>query len=398
MPADNQQDASGPRFRFDRMEIAGSLGDLGTFLPLALGMIVLNGVNATSVVLLAGLYYVAAGLYFRVPVAVQPMKVIAAYAIAIGLTPQQIAASGLWMSALLILLGATNLINVIRRFVPHSTIRGVQLALGAILMTKGLRMMIEPDDGLAITAVGPVSMGLLLGAIGLVVTLVLINNRRVPAAVVVLVLGVVAGLLLGKPVDTAELSLGLNFPRLLPYGIPSWGDFLWALPLLALPQLPMTVGNAIYSNTDLTHDYFPDRASRMTNRASTLSQGLGNAVLFLFGGIPMCHGAGGLAAHYRFGARTAGCNLIIGGALVLLSLALGKSIVPVLGVIPLAVLGVLLVFAGVELALMIQDLKSRTDLFIALLILGLALASNLAVAFLAGVAVAWLLKSGKIEI
>jgi SulP family sulfate permease len=361
-------------------------------------MIVLNGVDATSVIFLAGLYYVASGLYFRVPVAVQPMKVIAAYAIAIGLTPQQIAASGLWMSALLVLLGWTNLISIIRRFVPHSSIRGVQLALGAVLMTKGLRMMIETDPNLTIARVGPVPMGLLLGTVGMVITLMLIHNRRVPAALVIVLMGGVAGLLLGRPVDAAGLSLGLHLPRPLPYGVPSWGDFLWALPVLALPQLPMTVGNAIYSNTDLTRDYFPNRSARMTNRASTLSQGLANAVLFFFGGIPMCHGAGGLAAHYRFGARTAGCNLIIGGILALLALLLGKSIVPVLGVIPLAVLGVLLLFAGLQLALMIEDLKSRADLFVAMLILGLTLAFNLAVAFFAGVAIAWILRSGKIEV
>ncbi len=398
MAVDTRQGGGEARFRFNRMEIAGSLGDLGTLLPLALGMIVLRGMDATGVLMLAGLYYVAAGLYFGVPVAVQPMKVICAYAIAIGLTQQQIAACGLWMSALLLFLGATNLITFIRPFVPLSAIRGVQLALGVVLMTKGLGMMVEPDGGLAVGAVGPVNTGLLLGAGGLIVTFVLLDNARVPAALVVVVLGAIAGLILGKPADVGELSIGVNLPRLLPYGMPGWRDILWVLPVVVLPQLPMTVGNAIYSNTDLTHEYFPHRAGRMTNRASTLSQGLANAVLFGLGGIPMCHGAGGLAAHYRFGARTAGCNLVIGGVLVVLALLLGVSIVPVLDLMPLAVLGVLLVFAGLELALMIQDLDSRSDLFVALLMLGMALAFNLAVAFFAGVAVAWILRSGKINV
>ena len=77
-------------FRFDRMELVGSLGDLGTMLPLAVGMIVLNQMHATNVLVTVGLFYILSGLYFGVPVAVQPMKVIAAYAIAAGMTPQQI--------------------------------------------------------------------------------------------------------------------------------------------------------------------------------------------------------------------------------------------------------------------------------------------------------------------
>jgi SulP family sulfate permease len=286
----------------------------------------------------------------------------------------------------------------VRRFVPRSAIRGVQLALGAVLMTKGLKMMAERDAGLALETVGPVGTGILLGALGLIVTFALLDNRHVPAALVVVALGIVAGLLLGEPIDRARLHLGFHLPRLLPYGLPAWRDFAWVLPLVVLPQLPMTVGNAIYANTDLSHEYFPQRAARMTNRASSISQGLANALSFLLGGIPMCHGAGGLAAHYRFGARTAGSNLFIGAVFVALALLLGESVVPVLAIIPLSVLGVLLVFAGLQLALMIKDLTERADLFVALLMLGLGLTFNLAVAFFAGVVVAWILRAGWIKI
>ena len=84
------------KYRFNRMEIAGSLGDLGTLLPLAIGMIVLCGLQATNVIMMAGLFYIAAGAYFRVPIAVQPMKTIAAYALGVGLLPTQIVSAGLW--------------------------------------------------------------------------------------------------------------------------------------------------------------------------------------------------------------------------------------------------------------------------------------------------------------
>jgi SulP family sulfate permease len=160
----------------------------------------------------------------------------------------------------------------------------------------------------------------------------------------------------------------------------------------------MTVGNAIYSNTDLTREYFPEQGARMTNRASSISQGLANVASFLIGGMPMCHGAGGLAAHYRFGARTTGSNLFVGGLFVVLALVLGDGIVPVLSLIPLSILGVLLVFAGLQLALMIKDVEGRGDLFVVLLMLGLTLVFNLAVAFFVGIAVAWIVRRGWIRI
>ena len=380
-------------FRFDRMELAGSLGDLGTLLPLAIGMIVLCDLQATAVFLLVGLFYILAGVYFGVPVAVQPMKAIGAYAIAAGLSAQQITSAGLWMGAILLLLGLTGLIEIIRKYTPKSTVRGVQLALGVVLLTKGLKLIIDEDPGLAVQIAGPVGLGLIIGVVGLVLTFVLLDNKKLPAALVIIALGIVAGLIFGRPMDTSDFHWGLHLPDPLPYGWPEWEVLWWVLPLVVLPQLPMTIGNAILSNVDVSKEYFKDDAARVTPRAATLSQGLANLAVFFFGGMPMCHGAGGLAAHYRFGARTAGSNIIIGAVFVILALLFGEAVVPVLRLMPLAILGVLLTFAGLQLALMIQDLESRKDFFVVLLMLGLTLVFNLAVAFLAGIVVAYALKT-----
>ena len=132
-------------FRFDRMELAGSLGDLGTLLPFGVGIIVLNQMLATNVLVAVGLFYILAGFYFRVPVAVEPMKVIGAYAIAAGMSPQQVASSGLWMGVLVLFLGVTGLIGIIRRYTPKSSIRGIQLAVGVVLLIKGLELMVADD-------------------------------------------------------------------------------------------------------------------------------------------------------------------------------------------------------------------------------------------------------------
>ncbi len=330
-------EGKGCYFRFDRMEAAGSLGDLGTLLPLSVGMILFNGLSATSVFFVIGLFYVVTGLYFRVPVPVQPMKVIGAYAITFGLTPLQIIASSLCMGLVVLLLGLSGLIKVIGKFVPRSTVRGVQLGVGASLMVKGFGLVAGPDPGLALHALGPVHTGLLLGVAGFVLTFFLLDNRKVPAALVIIGGGVLIGVLFGKVNLLEGLEPGLHVPRLFPYGIPSMEDILWVIPVLVIPQLPMTIGNAIIANTDLTHQFFGERARRTTWRSVAVSQGLAGIVSFLLGGIPMCHGAGGLAAHYRFGARTAGSNLIIGGVFLLLSILLGEGIVSVLKLLPLSV-------------------------------------------------------------
>ncbi len=387
-----------PTYRFDRMEFAGSLGDLGTMLPLAIGMIVLNKLHATNVFILVGFFYIAAGFYFRVTTPVQPMKVIGAYAIAVGLTPTQIVASSLWMGIFVLFLGTTGLIQTIGKYTPKSTVRGVQLGVGVVLMVKGLKLMILPDPNLAIQALGPVSMSIILGTAGLVLTLLLLDNKKLPAALVIIILGIVLGIFIGKPLRAEAFNWSIHFPKLMPYGWPSLDDFLWVLPVLVLPQIPMTIGNAIISNTDVMHEYFGERAYRATYRSVSNSQGIADVISFFLGGIPMCHGAGGLAAHYRFGARTAGANLIIGGIFVFFALIFGENMVAILNLLPFSLLGVLLVFAGLQLALMIQDVEDRKDLFVVLLMLGIALASNLAVAFIAGIIVAYALKSDKLTI
>jgi SulP family sulfate permease len=387
-----------PKYRFDRMEVAGSLGDLGTLLPLAIGMILLNKLQATNVFVLIGLFYILAGHYFGVPVPVQPMKVIGAYAIATGLTPTQIVSSSLWMGILLLFLGITGLIRVIGKYTPKSTVRGVQLGVGVVLLIKGLKLILEPDPNLAIKAIGPVSMSVILGIAGLFLTFLLLDNKKLPAALVLVVLGIMIGIFIGHPIKGAAFNWGIHLPKPIPYGWPSVDDLLWVLPVLVLPQIPMTIGNAIISNTDITHEYFGEQAKRATYRSVATSQGLADIAAFFFGGIPMCHGAGGLAAHYRFGARTAGSNVIIGGIFLSLALIFGENIVTVLKLLPFSLLGVLLVFAGLQLALMIQDLRERKDLFVALLMLGIALATNLGIAFIIGIIAAYALKSEKFSV
>ncbi len=395
------------QFKFDRMELAGSLGDLGTLLPIAIAMVLFNGLDALGLFLSIGLFYIASGVYYGITVPVQPMKVIGAYAIATAMDPDQILASSLLMGVFLLIIGLTGAIDLIRKITPKSVIRGVQLSTGALLISGGVKFMIgisryqklqqAAEPHLVIQSLGPLPISLVIGVGVAIITLLLLDNKKFPAGLIVVAGGLAIGLALGAGIDLRG-SLGFHLPALLPFGFPGKADFTFALFALAIPQLPMTLGNAVLAYTDLSKEYFGDRSAKVTNRSVCVSMALANFLSFGLGGMPLCHGAGGLAAHYRFGARTAGSNLMIGGLFLVPAVIFGNDIVGLFNLLPMSVLGVLLVFAGSQLTLTIMDLADRKDYFVATLILGITLASNLAAGFIAGMVVAQLLKWEKLSV
>lgn len=395
-------------YAFNRMEFAGSLGDLGTLLPLAIGMIMVNDLDPSGVFFSVGLFYIFTGIYFGITTPVQPMKVIGAYAIATAMTPHQIMASGILMGACLLFIGATGAITLIGKYIPKATVRGVQLSTGTLLMAEGVKFMIGKarlqelhqvaEPYLAVQQIGPLPVGLIIGVLGVFLTLILLENKKTPAGLVVVGAGIAIGLLAGTHEGLGAIRPGFHLPGILPLGFPQGVDFTFALLALVVPQMPMTLGNAVIADMDLSINYFGDAARRVTGKALCVSMALGNFLSALLGGMPICHGAGGLAAHYRFGARSAGSNLMIGALFILFTLVLGNRILAIFHLIPMAILGVLLLFAGSQLALTILDVKKRKDLFVAVTILGITLASNLAAGFTAGILMAYLLRSEKLSV
>jgi SulP family sulfate permease len=249
-----------------------------------------------------------------------------------------------------------------------------------------------------VQSIGPLPIGIVIGIIGGILTLLLLDNRKLPAGLLVVLGGLGLGLAFGTHQGFDKLRLGIYIPEILPFGIPTAADFTLALLILVLPQIPMTLGNAVIANADLSREYFGEDSKRVTYRALCISMGLVNLFSFFVGGMPLCHGAGGLAAHYRFGARTAGSNLMIGAIFLILAISLGMHVLAVVYLVPMSVLGVLLIFAGSQLALTIIDMRERKDLFVVLIILGVTLASNLAIGFVLGIAIAYALKSKKLTV
>jgi len=313
------------------------------------------------------------------------------------------------MGVLLLLLAFTGSISLVRKLVPQPTVRGVQLVTGILLFTQGLKFMLgqtglqkaqgSVEPFLSVSSAGPIPIGIVLGVAAVVLVFLLLENRFAPAALVVTIGGVLAGLCLGGWRNLSDFHLGLHLPRLLPFGWPTGSDVAAGLTALALPQLPMTIGNAVVAQADLTREYFGgEGARRSTPKALTISMGLANLVTGFLGGMPLCHGAGGLAAHYRFGARTAGSNLMIGGLFIAVGLLVGDRSVSVFSLLPFSVLGALLCFAGAQLAMMILDVKQRKDLFVVITMLGVSLVSNLAVGFGIGIVLAYLFKYARMEV
>ena len=389
------------RYQFNRMELAGSLGDLGTLLPIVVGMILINRLSPTTVFLAFGLFYLMTGFYYRLPIPVQPLKAVGAIAIAYPnqITESVIGAGGILFGSLLLVLSLSGLVDRLARLFTQPVVRGIQLALGLIFLKKGIELIVTQN--LFLSGVdGNLSqypINLVMGFIVFALVLALLDNKKFPAALAALAFGIIAGLALGG-LQGQSFSIG---PTRIGLISPSLHDFWTAFIMLILPQVPLTIGNACVGTADMCSSVFPNSPLLSRTKAGrfALTMGLANLPAGLFGAVPMCHGTGGLAAHYRFGARTGGAPVMIGIFFVFLALVFGELGLTILALLPNSVLGVLLIFAGLELCPLVRSLQSNEEFFVALLIAGIALAvPNMAWAFGIGIVVDLFIRRTKTKI
>ncbi|MBD3639356.1 MAG: benzoate transporter [Marinobacter sp.] len=312
-------------------EFSGALGDIGTLLPLSLGAVAVAGLAPVPVLVGFAAFYIATGLYYRLPIPVQPMKAVAALLLTTQVSSQSLVASGVLIGAILLLLGTTGWINRVARLVPGSVLSGLQLGLGMLLAHMSLGLMATSWPlGLATLAL-------------LVFTLKLLPNW--PAALLGLGGAVAFGAMLGAPGLTlpAADAIAFTWP-----GLPGIDQWQQAFSVLVLPQLALTVTNAIVLTALVVGDYFGEQSRRVSPARLSVTTGLANLFLVPFGALPMCHGAGGAAAHYRFGARTGMAPILLGAALLMVAFVPGG--LSIIAAIPTAGLGALLMVAAVELA------------------------------------------------
>jgi hypothetical protein len=355
---------------YNRMEFAGAFGDLGTLIPFVVGYITLNKMDPLGILVAFGMFKIFVGLYFKTPVPIQPMKAIGGMAIthAGTITPGMIWGSGIFTGLFWLIMGLTGAVTWIEKITTRPVVRGIMLGLGLSFVVEGLSMM----RGDPLIAIG-----------GGIITLVLLNNRGLPAMLALLGYGIVIAFvqkpqLLG---ELSQLSIRFRWPEL-TLGKISWQDLLAGFVILGLPQAPLTLGNAIIGTCAENNAHFPDK--KVTAKTISIDHGAMNLVSTCIGGVPMCHGAGGMAGHIRFGARTGGALVILGMIVLFTGLFLSDSVSLLFQFFPRPILGVILFFAGIELAMVIKDIRlQRQNLFVLLVTAGTAM-WNMGVAYLAG--------------
>jgi hypothetical protein len=369
--------------RFDRREWSGAFGDLGTLVPFLLAYITIVGIEPAGMLLAFGIAFVAAGAFFRTPFPVQPMKAIGAIAVTgaaqtASVTPEAVAVAALASGIIWTAVALSGAAERVAQWVGRPIVLGITLGLGFAFMLDGTRMM---------------AGGAWLAAPLLLVTILLLSHRALLAMILILATGA-AWALLDDPAFGAALARvepGLRLPAWPFHGV-NVEAVLVGVMLLALPQVPLTLGNAVIAPAEFNNRTFPDRP--VNERQIALSTGVMNTLGSLIGGVPMCHGAGGMAAQVSFGARTGGAPVILGTILILMALFFSESVGTLLKLFPQPALGVMLFLAGVQLALGSCDFsRDKGERFVTL---GTAALSvwNVGVAFLFGIAVLWIVRRG----
>ena len=340
--------------RFDRQELAGAFGDIGTDFPLLVGMILAARLDACSVLVMYGLMQIITGLIYQRPMPVQPLKAVAALVITQKLAAGTLYGGGLAIGAIMLILTLSGLLDFIARSIPKMVVRGIQLGLG---MSLGLLALKEylPRDG---------TMGYVLGMIAFILIFWLLPNKRFPAALAVISLGLIYAFTFKLKWMDLNNAFGFSLPSL---HVPAWSDIVTGFVLLALPQIPLSLGNSILATRQVNEDLFPQRPLTIRKIGSTYS--IMNLINPFFGGVPVCHGSGGMIGHYTFGARTGGSIVLYGLMYLIFGLFFSQGFSQVINIFPMPILGVILLFEALGLMVLVQDISSdHRQLWIALMV------------------------------
>lgn len=350
-------------------DLSGAFADLGTFLPLVIGMFAVQRLDPVGLLVGFGLFAWATALIYRRPVPVQPMKVVAALVIAGGLTATEVAATGILLGVILCVLAAGGAVGRLGRLIPETVLRGIQLGVGLYLAWFGIRLVIQEPW---------------IGGIALAALLLLQRTRFRPLAALLVVVGaaVWGGLQAGAAFP--DLSLSPSLPQL---HLPDLQGFWVSAQGVLLPQLALTLTNATLITAAIAADLFPQDRARITPDRLAWSSGALNLLLAPFGGFPMCHGAGGLVVQHRFGARSGLAPAVFGTTCLALGLLLGPNALPLLELLPLAAVGSLLLIAGADLALTRRLRRASPDRLVVIVLTGVVcVVFNVALGLLAGFA------------
>ena len=366
-----------PKIRFDRNELAGAFGDLGTDVPLLIGLAIAAQLDGASVLIMFGAMQVITGLAYRMPMPVQPLKAMAAIVIAQQTDASILYGAGLAIGITMLILASTGLLAWLGRVIPKPVVRGIQFGLGLQLASIALQNYVRAEG----------VMGYALAGLAFAIVVLLLGNRRFPAALPVVGLGLAYAAFRIEP-SALTNSLGIHLPT--PH-IPRLSDIATGFLLLALPQIPLSLGNSVLATHQLSKDLFPERD--LSIRKIGFTYAAMNLINPWLGGIPTCHGSGGMAGHYAFGGRTGGSVIIYGLLFVALGVFVGPAFDHIVKAFPLPILGVLLLFEALALVRLIRDTaQSSSDLPVAMLVglLCVGLPYGYLIGMVVGTALVWL--------
>ena len=336
------------RIKFNRNELSGAFGDIGTDLPLIIGMLLATNLQISNTLIVYGILQILTSLIYGIPMPVQPLKAVALIVITQNVSAEVIWGGGLAIGIIMLILTITGLIVWLNKIIPKTVIRGIQLGLGLQLCLLAVKDYIPADK----------TTGYIFALIAFVIGLILIGNRKYPPAIFILALGVIYMFLFHFGILT---KLTFSVPKLsMPH--LSYQNILAGLILLAIPQIPLSLGNSIFATNQIANDLFPDK--KITVKKIGFTYSLMNLISPLLGGIPVCHGSGGIAGHYTFGGRTGGSTLIYGLFYLILGVFFSGNSADTLMIFPKPILGVILLFEGIALVLLVKDIIIDRNMFL----------------------------------
>ena len=337
--------------------LTGAIGDSITVIPLVVALSLLTGVSLPHALAGFGVFQIVWGVRYGLPVSVEPMKALAALAIAGALTYAELALAGLILGVLLLAIGLSGTLARVERWIGEPVIRGVQFAVGLILLETGVDLALG-DPVLAALGVAIAALAALAGYRTASALAVAVAG----VAIAVVVAGVPAPQWPGAPPTPSLSALSAAVTRRAADGVAA--------------QLAMTIGNAALATSLLFADLFD---ADVTADELSASMGATNLLAVPLGGIPMCHGCDGVAGKHAFGARTGGANVVLGAGYLLV---VPFATPALLGAFPLAMLGALLAIVAVSLA---RNALDSENVALSVAIGLVALATNLGAAFLLGI-------------
>ncbi len=357
--------------RFDRNELAGAFGDIGTDLPLLVGVILAAKLDASSALMVFGGMQILTALFYQMPMPVQPLKAMAALVISQKLDAEILFGAGLAIGAVMLLLSLSGALTWLGRAIPKAVVRGIQFGLGLQLSLLALKDYV-PSEGI---------QGYALAAIALVITLFLLGNRKYPASLFVIALGIGYAAIVHSDALFQPHALGISLPK---FFIPTWEQIATGFLVLALPQIPLSLANSLLATKQTASDLFPEK--KLSLQQIGLTYAAMNLLSPFFSGVPICHGSGGMVGHYAFGGRTGGSVIIYGLFYLILGVVFAPSFERVIKLFPLPILGVILFFEGLSLIKLLGDLLGEKKEFLVAVLTGV-LAAGLPYGYIVGVAV-----------